>query len=92
MTLNLYLNGVKITLDFIHRTGFVYSVSKLSRLLNITNYVIILLFNSPSKEDGADRRLEKIQERTRMDERYGFQRYKETKARTGWLINMKVVC
>ena len=43
------------------------------------------------RENASENKFERIQERLRMDERYGFERHKDVVPRTGWLINMHAV-
>ena len=43
------------------------------------------------REDGSDRRLQRALACDAVDSKFGFERYKETKERTGWLINMHPV-
>lgn len=44
-----------------------------------------------SREDGSDRRLQRALAGDAVDSKFGFDRYKEAKDRTGWLINMHPV-
>lgn len=43
------------------------------------------------REDGSDRRLQRALAGDAVDSKFGFDRYKEAKDRTGWLINMHPV-
>lgn len=43
------------------------------------------------REDGSDIRLQRALAGDAVDSKFGFDRYKEAKDRTGWLINMHPV-
>ena len=44
------------------------------------------------REDNAERRLERALFNDEIDIKYGFDRYKESAEKLGWLINMHPVC
>lgn len=45
-----------------------------------------------SREDSTEKRLKRAILNDEIDVRFGYERYKESVEKTGWLINMHPVC